>query len=154
MTGTKQNKITVDVQIACKDLDLPTAARIRNWVMMSLKGLRKHAALTVRIVNRNEGAKLNERWRNKKGPTNVLSFTAGNPVQVSELLGDIVICAPVIKKEALQQRKDLTAHWAHMVVHGVLHLLGFEHEKMKDATIMEAMEIRILHDLGFANPYN
>jgi len=121
---------------------------------MSLKGLRKRAELTVRIVNKSEGTKLNEHWRNRKGPTNVLAFPAGGPQQMPELLGDIVICAPVVKKEAIQQHKVLTAHWAHMVVHGVLHLLGFEHDEKQTAAIMEAMEIRILHDLGFANPYN
>ncbi|OGT82326.1 MAG: rRNA maturation RNase YbeY [Gammaproteobacteria bacterium RIFCSPLOWO2_02_FULL_52_10] len=152
MAGT--SKITVEVQIACKDQDIPTAARIRNWVKMSLKGLRKRAELTVRIVNKSEGTKLNEYWRNRKGPTNVLAFPAGGQQQMPELLGDIVICAPVVKKEAIQQHKVLTAHWAHMVVHGVLHLLGFEHDEKQTAAIMEAMEIRILHDLGFANPYN
>ena len=144
----------VDVQFACEGHDLPTAARIRSWVKMSLKGLRECAELTVRIVGKSEAAELNERWRKGNGPTNVLSFPAGTPEQIPELLGDIVICAPVIKKEALQQHKDLTAHWAHMVVHGVLHLLGFDHDKPKNAKKMEALEIRILQDLGYANPYN
>ena len=144
----------VDVQFACEDDDLPTAARIRSWVKMSLKGLREFAELTVRIVGKSEAAELNERWREGNGPTNVLSFPAGTPEQIPELLGDIVICAPVIKKEALKQHKDLTAHWAHMVVHGVLHLLGFNHDKPNNAKKMEALEIRILQNLGYANPYD
>ena len=154
MTGAKRGAISIDVQFACKDQDLPSATRIRNWVKMSLKGLRKSAELTVRIVNIGEGTKLNERWRNGKGPTNVLAFPANSQAQAPALLGDIVICAPVVRKEALRQSKDLTAHWAHMVVHGVLHLLGFDHDQKRTAAIMESTEIRILRELGYANPYN
>jgi len=162
MTGRKQTQsaaknkrsaIMVDVQYGCRNRDNPSARTIRHWVRTCLQNQRQRTELTVRIVGRAEGAKLNERWRQQLGPTNVLSFPFGvTPLQPA-LLGDIVVCAPVVKLEAAQQKKDLSAHWAHMIVHGVLHLLGFDHTRPRDASKMEAQEVRILQNLGYTNPY-
>ena len=144
----------IDVQFAYQDENTPTASEIKAWVKSTLKEFRKNYELTVRIVDKNEATELNERWRNTRGPTNVLSFPCDDSSgQVPDLLGDIVICAPVVEKEAARQEKILNAHWAHMVVHGTLHLLGFDHIKKQDAKKMEAMEISILEKLGFNNPY-
>lgn len=144
----------VDVQFAYQDENTPTASEIKAWVKSTLKDFRKNSELTVRIVDRMEATELNERWRNASGPTNVLSFPCDDiSGQVPDLLGDIVICAPVVKNEAARQKKKVNAHWAHMVVHGTLHLLGFDHMEKRDAEKMEAMEISILEKLGFNNPY-
>ena len=126
-----------------------------RWACAALKGLRRRrAALGVRIVGATEAASLNSRFRHKHYPTNVLSFPFEAPPGVrSELLGDLVICAPVVRREARAQGKPLRAHWAHMIVHGILHLRGYDHGNRQDAAAMENREIRILKDLGFTNPY-
>ena len=110
--------------------------------------------IVVRIVDEQESAELNEQYRHKQGPTNILSF----PVEVPEgielnLLGDLVICAPVVEKEALEQNKILAHHWAHIIVHGVLHLLGYDHIDDDEAEQMESKEIAILNKLNINNPY-
>lgn len=149
--------IAVDVQFAVKKKNkLPTKKQIITWVEAALDGLREHARLTIRIVDADEGKALNERWRSgKTGPTNVLSFPAGNDGFIeSGYLGDIVICAPVVSWEAEEQNKPVLAHWAHMVIHGLLHLQGYDHENESDARVMESLEIKKLGQLGFRNPYN
>lgn len=110
----------------------------------------KNAEITIRIVDNDESINLNNIYRKKKYPTNVLSFLVDDEVH---LIGDIVLCAPVIKKEALEQSKKLDAHYAHLIIHGALHLYGYDHENKKDADIMEAKEIKILTKLGYKNPY-
>ena len=110
----------------------------------------KNAEITIRIVDKDESINLNNIYRKKKYPTNVLSFLVDDEVH---LIGDIVLCAPVIKKEALEQSKKLEAHYAHLIIHGALHLYGYDHENKKDADIMEAKEIKILTKLGYKNPY-
>jgi probable rRNA maturation factor len=110
----------------------------------------KNAEITIRIVDNDESINLNNIYRKKKYPTNVLSFLVDDEVH---LIGDIVLCAPVIKKEALEQSKKLEAHYAHLIIHGALHLYGYDHENIKDADIMEAKEIKILTKLGYKNPY-
>ncbi|CAM8394402.1 COG0319 Predicted metal-dependent hydrolase [Candidatus Methylopumilus planktonicus] len=110
----------------------------------------KNAEITIRIVDNDESINLNNIYRKKKYPTNVLSFLVDDEVN---LIGDIVLCAPVIEKEALQQSKKLEAHYAHLIIHGALHLYGYDHENKKDADIMEAKEIKILTKLGYKNPY-
>ena len=110
----------------------------------------KNAEITIRIVDNDESINLNNIYRKKKYPTNVLSFLVDDEVH---LIGDIVLCAPVIEKEALQQSKKLEAHYAHLIIHGALHLYGYDHENKKDADIMEAKEIKILTKLGYKNPY-
>ena len=144
----------VDVQIACKDDDLPAREKLKTWVRAAVGDLRDDCELTIRIVDEAEIERLNSTYRNKTGVTNVLSFPFDAPAEVDiPLLGDIVICAPVVRREAREQEKSMHAHWAHMVVHGTLHLLGFDHERKREAQEMEAMETRILTDLGFDNPY-
>ena len=110
----------------------------------------KNAEITIRIVDNDESINLNNIYRKKKYPTNVLSFLVDDEVH---LIGDIVLCAPVIEKEALEQSKKLEAHYAHLIIHGALHLYGYDHENKKDADIMEAKEIKILTGLGYKNPY-
>ena len=110
----------------------------------------KNAEITIRIVDNDESINLNNIYRKKKYPTNVLSFLVDDEVH---LIGDIVLCAPVIEKEALEQSKKIEAHYAHLIIHGALHLYGYDHENKKDADIMEAKEIKILTGLGYKNPY-
>jgi len=144
----------VDVQVACKENDLPDAPELRAWAIAALGKQREDSELTIRIVGEAEIEQLNNDYRHKTGATNVLSFPFDAPPGVKlPLLGDIIICAPVVRREASEQSKSVTSHWAHMVVHGALHLLGFNHEQDDEAQEMEAMEARILADFGFANPY-
>ena len=145
---------TVDVQYAMAVDGIPGEDAIRQWVLLALPEQKKEAELTVRIVDEAEITALNRQYRGKDGPTNVLSFPyEGIPGVATELLGDIVICAPVVASEAVAQHKPLDAHWAHIVVHGVLHLLGFDHQHDDHAHQMEAREAELLASLGYANPY-
>lgn len=146
--------IEVAVQYATDWPDLPDENQLKLWVKAALKGLKENSVLTIRIVDEDEGTQLNERWRKSQGPTNVLSFShEGEPEIAPDLLGDIVVCAPVVAREAKEQNKDIDAHWAHMVIHGVLHLNGFDHIKPEDADTMENLEIKILEELNYNNPY-
>ena len=134
----------------------PAEAELRRWAELVLRQEGRAAAeLTVRIVDETESAELNRRYRGKHGPTNVLSFTYDVPAEVeSGLLGDLVICAPVVAREARAQGKPEQAHWAHMLVHGMLHLLGYDHIDAAEARQMEQREIALLAQLGFADPYS
>ena len=146
--------VTLDVQYEVEAS--PDEDDIRRWVeaVMALEQNSADVELTVRIVGVEEIAELNKRYRHKTGPTNILSFPFEAPPGVElNLLGDLVIAAPVVASEAQQQHKTETAHWAHMVVHGTLHLLGYDHQTAAEAEEMEAREIHILKTLGFANPY-
>ncbi len=146
--------IEVDVQYATDEPDLPDKSQLKLWVEAALEDLQENAVLTIRIVDEDEGTQLNEQWRKSQGPTNVLSFVyEGEPEIAPDLLGDIVVCAPVVAREAQEQNKNIDAHWAHMVIHGVLHLNGFDHIKPEDADCMESLEIKILEKLNFNNPY-
>ena len=148
-------KLHVSVQYGTGRAGLPASPTIRHWARAALRDM-KHSrvALGVRIVGDAESALLNCRFRRRRGPTNVLSFPFEPPSGLhSDILGDLVICAPVVRREACQQNKSPRAHWAHMVVHGILHLRGYDHQKRRDATVMETQEIRILGELGFTNPY-
>lgn len=147
--------IRVDLQVACTpDSELPTAKQFRQWAEKALGDRYSKAELTIRIVDTAESAQLNETYRHKKGPTNVLSFPfeADVPMRVP-LLGDLVICAEVVAREADAQHKSLESHWAHMVIHGCLHLIGFDHLDDTQAQEMEGLEIQIMQRLGYANPY-
>ncbi|MDX1655243.1 MAG: rRNA maturation RNase YbeY [Candidatus Competibacteraceae bacterium] len=146
------------VQVAIEAPELPCEEKLQSWVEAALEGagFEGEAEVVVRLVNEAESAALNEAYRHKQGPTNVLSFPFQIPEGVEEeihLLGDVVICAPVVMAEAAVQHKALEAHWAHMVVHGVLHLLGYDHHEEDQAMAMEDLETRIITDLGFARPY-
>ena len=146
--------IDVDVQYATDGPDLPDKSQLKHWVETALEDLQEDAVITIRIVDEDEATQLNEQWRKSQGPTNVLSFVyEGEPEIAPNLLGDIVVCAPVVAREAKQQNKNIDAHWAHMVIHGVLHLNGFDHIKPEDADCMESLEIKILEELNYNNPY-
>jgi len=150
--------LALDLQLAAGVVDVPDAARFSRWVETALAlapvPAREEAELTIRVVDEAEGAELNARFRGREGPTNVLSFTFEAPPGVElPLLGDIVICAPVVARQAREQDKAEEAHWAHMVVHGVLHLLGFDHRDEAEAAGMEALETEILAQLGYPDPY-
>jgi probable rRNA maturation factor len=147
--------IIVDVQYAMDRAGLPAPEDFRRWVEAVLQGYRDEVEVTVRIVDEAESAQLNETYRRKCGPTNVLSFPFETPSGVPPLalLGDVVVCAPVVAREAREQGKLPMAHWAHMVVHGILHLLGYDHVAKAEAEEMEAMESELLGRLGYPNPY-
>lgn len=146
--------IELCVQYATDRPDIPDENQLKLWVETALEGLKENAELTIRIVDEDEGTQLNEQWRKSQGPTNVLSFTHEGETEIApDLLGDIVVCAPVVAREAKEQNKNIDAHWAHMVVHGVLHLNGFDHIKPEDADCMESLEIKILEELNYNNPY-
>ena len=137
---------------------LPEEEIFEHWASAAIEGAGEEVLgeLVVRIVGEDESAALNQQYRNKPGPTNVLSFPFEAPagIPAEELpLGDLVICAPIIGQEAEAQQKTEEAHWAHMVVHGVLHLLGMDHIQPRDQIVMEQAEIRILSSLGFTDPY-
>ncbi|MFZ1642454.1 MAG: rRNA maturation RNase YbeY [Candidatus Contendobacter sp.] len=147
--------LELDLQIALDLPGLPAASDFHRWAEAALAGANypKNAELTLRVVNEAESTALNETYRHKQGPTNVLSFPFEIPPEVeSALLGDVVICAPVVLREAVIQGKTLEAHWAHLVAHGVLHLLGYDHDEAQ-AEAMESLEIRILAGLGYPDPY-
>lgn len=146
--------IELELQIASKTKTLPHPAQFREWVSVTLWQRLDTAEMTIRIVDEEESAELNKNYRNKIGPTNVLSFPyEPQPGIASRLLGDIIICAPVVELEADKFNKPLLAHWAHMVVHGTLHLLGYNHEIDREAVEMEGIETEILQKLGFSSPY-
>ena len=133
---------------------LPTQKQCDAWFKAALPASITKAEVTLKIVDREEGASLNQQYREKQGPTNVLSFPYQVPGQPKhQLLGDLVICAPVVVQEAQAQGKSVDAHWAHLIVHGTLHLLGYDHIEKKEAEEMEGLEIQILKKLGFPSPY-
>lgn len=147
----------VAVSYAVSRRGLPSAAAFRIWAAAALAGARRRtpAELAIRVVGASEGREFNRDYRGKDYATNVLSFPAELPRGVRlPLLGDLVICAPVVAREAAEQGKTLRDHYAHLTIHGVLHLLGYDHENDKDAQKMEALECRILAKLGIQNPYN
>lgn len=147
----------LDLQMAVaspSEHGVPAAEDFQRWVRAALEGRCDQAQLTVRVVDEVEGRELNETYRLKQGPTNVLSFPFDAPPGLDlPLLGDVVICAPVVRREAIEQHKEPDAHWAHMVVHGCLHLLGYDHIDSADAELMESLETEILAGLGYAEPY-
>jgi probable rRNA maturation factor len=146
--------IILDIQSASSSEDAPDEESIKRWVSAAVGSKEGDTELSVRIVDEPEGKKLNETYRGATGPTNVLSFPFDEKTpEPLPLIGDIVVCAPVVTREAQQQNKDLTAHWAHMIIHGVLHLLGYDHQNDSEAAIMETLETEIMQKLGFAPPY-
>lgn len=153
--------LAVDVQVACRGSDVPPDSRIEEWVTRAMEETRTSfpggAEVSVRIVDTREMQALNRDYRNKDKVTNVLSFPvgelAGLPGDARRILGDIVVCAAVVTDEAAAQGKAATDHWAHMLVHGTLHLLGYDHQTDAEATEMEGLEARILATGGVADPY-
>ena len=148
-------KMIIDLQIACEqESGLPTAEQIEQWATAAVQPQSDEVEMTVRIVDEAESHALNLNYRGKDRPTNVLSFPFECPDEVElPLLGDLVICRQVVESEAQEQDKPLMAHWAHMVVHGSLHLLGYDHIEDDEAEEMESLETQIMTGLGFADPY-
>ncbi|HEV7164553.1 MAG TPA: rRNA maturation RNase YbeY [Gammaproteobacteria bacterium] len=146
--------VVLSVENASRESGVPAEADLRRWVDAALAGRRAEAELSIRIVDEVEGAALNATYRHKQGATNVLSFAAELPAGVPlPMLGDLVICAPVVVREAREQGKPAEAHWAHLVVHGCLHLLDFDHETEIQAAEMESLERNILAGMGYPDPY-
>ena len=142
------------IQYAANKRLAPKAADIRCWAEKALHNHIAAAEVTIRIVNIDEMTQLNRQFRHKNGPTNVLSFPAPADIKAEAgMLGDIVICADVVNREAEEQHKKPEAHWAHMTIHGIFHLLGHDHEKDEEAEVMEALEIAVMRSLGFSDPY-
>ncbi len=159
-------QIHLDYQIAIDSQDIPSADEISNWIATGLsaeyekfgsaKKLPLPIEITVRVVDTRESQELNANYRGKDKPTNVLSFPFENPPGLQQqlpILGDLVVCAEVIANEAREQGKMLKAHWAHMIVHGSLHLLGYDHINESEALQMESLEIAILNSMAIVNPY-
>lgn len=145
--------VTVDLQIAYEG-QVPEHSQFQQWVEIALQEVMEDCELSVRLVEDHESAELNSSYRGKTGSTNVLSFPFDSPVPIEpRLLGDLIICVPVVEKEAREQNKQVDHHWAHMVVHGCLHLLGHDHIEDNDAEAMESLEIKILQALDINNPY-
>ncbi|MEZ9599729.1 rRNA maturation RNase YbeY [Vibrio sp. 10N.286.46.A8] len=147
--------IELDLQLAVEnEQGLPTEQDIQLWLDKTIPQFQKNAELTVRIVDTQESHQLNHDYRGKDKPTNVLSFPFEAPPGVElDLLGDLIICRQVVEKEAEEQSKPLLAHWAHMVVHGSLHLLGYDHIEDDEAEEMESLETEIMQTMGFEDPY-
>jgi probable rRNA maturation factor len=148
--------LAMEMQVALRTPGLPKKADLQHWVTAALTsaGYTDDAEMVIRIVDEAESTALNQSYRHKQGATNVLSFPfEAIPGVDVNLLGDIVICAPVVLREAVLQHKDPMAHWAHIVTHGVLHLLGYDHQNGIQAKAMEALESRILTSLGYPDPY-
>jgi probable rRNA maturation factor len=144
----------VEVQTVFVSPDQPDANQIQSWIDTVLAGYSQDTEIVVRIVDVNESAQLNKQYRHKPGPTNILSFPVEVPEGISlNLLGDLVVCAPVLEREALEQGKPLNHHWAHIIIHGVLHLLGYDHILDEEAEVMEMKEIELLQKLNISNPY-
>lgn len=147
--------VNIDLQIASEnETGLPTLSQIERWAIATVQPEIQDVDMTIRIVDEAESHHLNITYRGKDKPTNVLSFPFESPPEVElPLLGDLIICRQVVEKEAKEQNKPLMAHWAHMVVHGSLHLLGYDHIDDDEAEEMEGLETQIMQSLGFDDPY-
>jgi probable rRNA maturation factor len=156
LTATSLQSAIVHLSFGTTRLGVPGKARFESWVDAALRGARRRKAteLSIRIVDIEEGRTLNHDYRGKDYATNVLSFPAEFPPGVKlPLIGDLVICAPVVLREAIEQGKPPRDHWAHLTIHGMLHLLGYDHIDDQDAERMESLETRVLAGLGIADPY-
>ncbi len=146
-------EMSVSESLESEDEDIPDTAEVQQWAEQACL-CEDRVITSVQVVDNDEMRDLNNTWRGKDRPTNVLSFPMQSPEEIDpKILGDLALCAPVINAEARQQHKPVSAHWAHMVVHGMLHLQGYDHIEDQQAGEMEALEIRILDQLGFDNPY-
>ncbi|PRD17449.1 rRNA maturation RNase YbeY [Pantoea coffeiphila] len=147
--------VILDLQLACEsEQGLPPEADFRRWLEAVLPQFQPESEVTIRVVDEAESHELNHTYRGKDKPTNVLSFPFEAPPGIElPLLGDLIICRQVVEKEALEQEKALEAHWAHMVIHGSLHLLGYDHIEDDEAEEMESLETEIMLALGYPDPY-
>ncbi|KJY96001.1 rRNA maturation RNase YbeY [Pseudoalteromonas ruthenica] len=145
---------TVDLQLACEFDNLPSAEQFQRWAALVLDELKPNSEITIRISDAEESQSLNHSYRGKDKPTNVLSFEFDAPPGVElPLVGDLIICPEVVYRESLEQQKSFHGHFAHMVVHGCLHLLGYDHINDADAQEMEAIEKRLLATIDISDPY-
>lgn len=149
------SNVILDLQIACEDESgLPSSALFQHWMEAVLPKFQAESEVTIRLVDEAESHDLNLTYRGKDKPTNVLSFPFEAPPEIElPLLGDLIICRQVVEQEALEQQKSAEEHWAHMVIHGCLHLLGYDHIDDDEAEEMESLETEILAELGYADPY-
>jgi probable rRNA maturation factor len=145
--------IKTDLQNDAALAPVPTRRQFQTWIESALQGSHQQLEQTVRIVDEPESRDLNKRFRGRDYATNVLAFPGESELLDYDCLGDLVICAPVVATEAAEQGKTAEAHWTHLVVHGMLHLQGFDHQTDDDTRQMEALEIKILDGLGYNNPY-
>ncbi|EGU60449.1 metal-binding heat shock protein [Vibrio nigripulchritudo ATCC 27043] len=147
--------IELDLQLAVENENgLPSEAQLNEWLSKTVSQFQKDAEVTIRIVDEEESHQLNHEYRGKDKPTNVLSFPFEAPPGIEmDLLGDLIICKQVVEVEAKEQEKTVLAHWAHMVVHGSLHLLGYDHIEDEEAEEMESLETEIMQSMGFEDPY-
>ncbi|RXF04684.1 rRNA maturation RNase YbeY [Pseudoalteromonas sp. PS5] len=146
--------LMLDLQVACEFDNLPSEAQFQVWAEHALTQFRKEAELTIRIADEQESQELNSQYRGKDKPTNVLSFPFDAPPGIElPLIGDLIICPQVVYQESVEQEKTFHDHFAHMVIHGCLHLLGFDHINEQDAVEMETIEKQILASLHIADPY-
>ncbi len=146
--------MNLEIQRISHTSNIPDDGQIKKWVNLALLDQYRDCEMVIRIVDEEESAMLNQQFRKKTGPTNVLSFPFESPVDIElNLLGDLVICAPVVESEARQQGKALHDHWAHIIIHGILHLQGFDHIEENDAVTMETKEINLLKKINITNPY-
>lgn len=145
----------IDIEINSSSKQIPAADHIEQWIAAALASDKlAEAEVSVYIVDEEESQSLNAQYRGKDKPTNVLSFPADIPEEVGiPLLGDLVVCAPVVAREAEEQGKSLEAHWAHMLVHGTLHLLGYDHIEDDEAEAMESLETELITRMNFPAPY-
>ncbi|MGJ0623364.1 rRNA maturation RNase YbeY [Xenorhabdus bovienii] len=149
------NSVILDLQIACENPEgLPDEALFQRWLERVLPQFQAESEVTIRLVDEAESHDLNLTYRGKDKPTNVLSFPFEAPPEVElPLLGDLIICRQVVEQEAEEQQKTVEEHWAHMVIHGSLHLLGYDHIEDDEAEEMESLETEILQKMGYADPY-
>lgn len=153
-TKLKEKRIKITIQSLASNTFIPSRYFLQRWVNKALVKQVGSNEVNIRLVSKKESAELNSTYRHKKGPTNILSFPFEPPPGVSSaFLGDLVICAALVNQQAKQQTKTRLAHWAHLVIHGCLHLVGYDHIHDKDAIKMETLEIQLLEDLGYENPY-
>ncbi|MEI5640732.1 MULTISPECIES: rRNA maturation RNase YbeY [unclassified Pseudoalteromonas] len=147
-------QLTLDLQLACEFANLPSEAQFQRWAEHALSSFREQAEMTIRLVENAESQELNSQYRGKEKPTNVLSFEFDAPPGIElPLIGDLIIAPAVVLQEAQEQEKTFHDHFAHMVIHGCLHLLGFDHINEQDAVEMETIEKQILATLDIADPY-
>lgn len=148
----------LEIQRVSASIKAPEDDQFQQWINAVPGGQERQFSLTIRIVDEHEAQHFNREYRNKDYATNVLSFPAdlpeGLPVEIRQSqLGDLLICAPVVAREAMEQHRPENDHWAHLTIHGILHLLGYDHEQLDEAAVMESLETEILAQLGISDPY-
>ncbi len=152
-TKIKEKRVKITIQTLTDNTFIPSRYFLQRWVNKAL-AKKVVTEVNIRLVSKKESAELNKTYRHKKGPTNILSFPFEPPPGIaSAILGDLVICAALVNQEAKQQAKTCLAHWAHLVIHGCLHLIGYDHIHDRNAIQMETVEIQLLENLGYENPY-